>query len=126
MVANSLNVYGEALAILFSAGFLFLFAFTLGLPYITGLQAAQRGRRQRDRGEMQQAGLAQRRSGAAVQDEGPEVIRPDGFIDSFAETIEEAGGGLPPVVAIAVAGTLLWYILYVIIFWAPKGYPFMI
>jgi hypothetical protein len=126
MVANSLNVYGEVLAILFSAGFLFFFAMTLGLPYITGVQAAQRGHRQKEHGEAEHAGLEQRRRGEGAQDEGPEVVTPDGFVDSFAETIEEAGGGLPPVVAITVVGVILWYIIYVIIFWAPRGYPYAI
>jgi hypothetical protein len=126
MVANSLNVYGEIVAILFSGGFLFFWAMTLGLPYITGLQAAQRGHRQKERGEAQQAGLEQRQRGGMTQDEGPEVVGPDGFVDSFAETIEEAGGGLPPVVAITVIGVIIWYIVYVIIFWAPRGYPYMI
>jgi len=49
-----------------------------------------------------------------------EVIRPDGHIDSFARVIEEAGGSLPPVVKIALPGILIWWLIYLIIYWAPR------
>jgi hypothetical protein len=55
------------------------------------------------------------------EDEGEhEVIRADGYIDSFAKEIEEAGGGMPPVVKLALPGVLLWWLLYLIIYWTPK------
>jgi hypothetical protein len=46
-----------------------------------------------------------------------EEIHPDGYIDSFARDIEEAGGGLPLVVRIALPGVLLWWLIYLIVFW---------
>jgi hypothetical protein len=49
-----------------------------------------------------------------------EVIRPDGYIDSFAREIEEAGGGLPTVVQLAIPGVLLSWLVYLILFWTPR------
>jgi hypothetical protein len=51
------------------------------------------------------------------EDTGHEEIRGDGFIDSFSGEIEEAGGGMPPVVKLALPGVLLWWLLYLIINW---------
>jgi hypothetical protein len=50
-----------------------------------------------------------------------ETIRPDGYIDSFSREIEEAGGSLPPVVRIALPGILLWWLLYLILYWAERS-----
>jgi hypothetical protein len=53
-----------------------------------------------------------------TEDEGQnEEIRADGYIDSFARTIEEAGGSMPLIVKIAIPGVLLWWLLYLILFW---------
>jgi hypothetical protein len=49
-----------------------------------------------------------------------EVIRPDGYIDSFAREIEEAGGGLPTVVKLAIPGVLLWWLVYLVLYWTPR------
>jgi hypothetical protein len=49
-----------------------------------------------------------------------EEIRADGYIDSFAGEIEEAGGSLPWIVRLAIPGVLLWWLLYLILNWAPK------
>jgi len=49
-----------------------------------------------------------------------EAIRPDGYIDSFAGVIEEAGGSLPPIMKIAIPGILIWWLLTLIFFWAPR------
>jgi hypothetical protein len=51
-------------------------------------------------------------------DSGHEEIRGDGFIDSFSGEIEEAGGGMPLVVKIALPGILLWWLIYLILNWA--------
>jgi hypothetical protein len=55
---------------------------------------------------------------APEDDIGHEEIRGDGFIDSFSGEIEEAGGGLPLVVKIALPGVLLWWLVYLILNWA--------
>jgi hypothetical protein len=55
------------------------------------------------------------------EDEGEsEVIGPDGYIDSFANTIEEAGGSLPLMAWIIILGTLAAYFGYLILFWQPR------
>jgi hypothetical protein len=46
-----------------------------------------------------------------------EEIRPDGYIDSFAKVIEEAGGSMPLIVKVALPGVLVWWLLYLILFW---------
>jgi hypothetical protein len=48
-----------------------------------------------------------------------EQVRPDNYIDSFAKEIEEAGGGLPLIVRIAVPAVLGWWLLYLILNWSP-------
>ncbi len=45
-----------------------------------------------------------------------ETIRPDGYIDSFAHTIEEAGGSLPPLLVFAIPTILIWWLVYLILY----------
>jgi hypothetical protein len=66
----------------------------------------------------QPPGISGHREGA--DEDEHEVIRADGYIDSFAKEIEEAGGGLPTVVKLAIPGVLLWWLVYLILFWAPR------
>jgi hypothetical protein len=55
------------------------------------------------------------------EDEGEsEVIGPDGYIDSFADTIEEAGGSLPVMAWIIIVSVLVCYFAYLIIYWQPS------
>jgi hypothetical protein len=49
-----------------------------------------------------------------------ESVGPDGYIDSFNNTIEEAGGSLPLVVQLAFIGIWLWWLLYLILNWKPR------
>jgi hypothetical protein len=49
-----------------------------------------------------------------------EEIRADGYIDSFSHAIEEAGGGVPLVVKIAVVIFLVWFVVYLVAFWSPR------
>jgi hypothetical protein len=49
-----------------------------------------------------------------------EIISPDGYIDSFAGKIEEAGGALPLMGRIVVVIVLIAYVVYLILFWAPR------
>jgi hypothetical protein len=51
---------------------------------------------------------------------GHEEIHADGYIDSFAKEIEEAGGALPLIVKLAIPGVLLWWLLYLVLNWAPR------
>ena len=56
------------------------------------------------------------RSRETEDDRSHETIRPDGYIDSFAHDIEEAGGPLPPLVLIALPGVILWWLIYMILY----------
>jgi hypothetical protein len=49
-----------------------------------------------------------------------ETIRADGYIDSFAKEIEEAGGGMPLVVKLALIVVPVWYVVYIVLFWSPE------
>jgi hypothetical protein len=46
-----------------------------------------------------------------------EEIHADGYIDSFAKDIEEAGGGMPPLVKVALVGIILWWLVYLVLNW---------
>ena len=54
-----------------------------------------------------------------IDDTEHEEIRADGYIDSFSKTIEEAGGGVPLVVKLAVVFFLTWFVVYLVAFWSP-------
>jgi hypothetical protein len=46
-----------------------------------------------------------------------ERVSPDGFIDSFAGTISEAGGGVPFTVWLIMGTTLVCYVVYLFLNW---------
>ena len=103
MTQNSLQIWPEILGIASGAVVLLLFGLTVAL------------KQHRPRPLPGSSGHRE------AEEEGEhEVIRPDGYIDSFANTIEEAGGGFPPVVRIALPGILLWWLIYLILNWAPR------
>ena len=57
----------------------------------------------------------------APGDEGEsEIVAPDGYIDSFANFVEEAGGSVPLMVWILIAVTLAAYVGCLILFWQPR------
>ena len=102
MTQNSLHIGGEILGIVGGALVLFIFALTLVLKHTPKVLPGSSGHRE---------------EGAEGEHE---VIRPDGYIDSFARVIEEAGGSLPPIIQIAIPGILLWWLIYLIVYWAPR------
>lgn len=102
MTENVLQMWPEILAIVAGCIGLSLFAIALGLPHRPGVLPGSSGHRPHDE------------SGEN------EEIRADGYIDSFAGEIEEAGGSLPPVVKLALSGILIWWLLYLILNWAPN------
>lgn len=53
----------------------------------------------------------------AGQEEQAAITRPDGFIDSFAGVISEAGGGMPFMATIIMVVTFVAWLAYLIIFW---------
>jgi hypothetical protein len=101
MTQNALELWPEILAVITGTIVLFLFALTVAISHHVKAKPGSSGHRDEE------------------QHDGHEEIRSDGYIDSFAGTIEEAGGGLPPVVKLAVPGVLLWWLIYLIFNWAP-------
>ena len=47
-------------------------------------------------------------------EEDVERVSPDGFIDSFAGRISEAGGGMP-----VIGWVIIGYVAYLFLFWNP-------
>jgi hypothetical protein len=60
-------------------------------------------------------------SGVRPEDQAKEAERvsPDGFIDSFAGVISEAGGGLPFTALVIMGITLVCYVVYLFLYWKP-------
>jgi hypothetical protein len=103
MTENIMQLWPEILGVLAGAIVLFLFAVTLALPHRSKVLPGSSGHRK----EEDETG-------------GHEIIQPDGYIDSFAKEIEEAGGGIPPVIKLVLPGILLWWLIYLILNWIPK------
>ena len=99
MTQNTLDIGAEIIGIVAGMAVLLIFALTIALPHRFRVSPGRRGHRRPD------------------EEGGHEVIRPDGYIDSFAKEIEEAGGSMPPVVWVALPGIILWWLLYLILNW---------
>ncbi len=102
MTVNVLELWPQILAVVAGSVVLLVFALVVALPNRPKVLPGSQGHR--DEGEQP----------------GHEVIRPDGFIDTFGRQIEEAGGSLPLIVKLALPGILLWWLLYLILNWAPR------
>jgi hypothetical protein len=102
MTDNILQIWPEILAVVGGSVVLFLFALALGLSHKSKTLPGSSGHRTSD------------------ESGNDEEIRADGYIDSFAGEIEEAGGSMPPVVKLALPGILIWWLLYLILNWMPK------
>ncbi len=102
MTLNVLDITQEITWIAVGAFALFLFGLTVALPHRPKRLPGSSGHR------------------AEGDEAEQEEIHPDGYIDSFAGVIEEAGGGLPPVVALAVPTIILWWLFYLIFNWTPR------
>jgi hypothetical protein len=102
MTQNVLQIWPEILGVAVGALILFLFALTVALPHRTKSLPGSSGHR--EEGE------------EGVHEE----IRADGYIDSFNNTIEEAGGALPLIVRLAIPGIIIWWLIYLILNWTPR------
>jgi hypothetical protein len=49
-----------------------------------------------------------------------ERVSPDGFIDSFAGVVSEAGGGLPFTAWVIMGTTLVCYVVYLFLNWTGR------
>jgi hypothetical protein len=101
MTQNALRVGPEIFGIVVGAAVLLIFALTFALPQRSRILPGSQGHRRPD------------------EDGHHEDVRPDGYIDSFNKEIEEAGGGLPWVVLIALPGVLVVWVAYLILQWRP-------
>jgi hypothetical protein len=102
MTENVLQVWPEIFAVVAGVLVLFVFALAIAIKQKPDIHPGSSGhRKDEELGE-------------------DEEIRPDGYIDSFAKVIEEAGGGLTLIVKIAIVGVLLWWLIYLILFWQPR------
>jgi hypothetical protein len=102
MTQNAQDVWKDITWIVLSIGVLVLFAVAAAWPHKAATRPGSSGHRP-----------------ASEQGEH-EVIRPDGYIDTFANQISEAGGGLPLLLKIALPGVILWWLLYLIFNWSPR------
>ena len=102
MTSNILDLPGEILWIGGGVAVLLVFALVVALPQIAKTRPGNRGHRPKE------------------DETVHEEIGPDGFIDSFAKDIEEAGGGLPPIMKLAIPVVLLWWLGYLVLNWTPS------
>ncbi len=103
MTANVMNVWGEVIGI--GVGAIILLAW----GWLVALMAR--------RPQMPPGARGYRPMGESNE---PETIQADGYIDSFAGVIEEAGGGLPPLVKVAAVAIPLWWLIYILVNWSPQ------
>ncbi len=102
MTANVMNTSWEIFSLLSSATVLFVFALALSLPHRPKTLPGSSGHRDKEDESIH------------------EEIRSDGYIDEFADNIEEAGGSLPWVVWVAIPSVLISWLVYLILYWTPK------
>lgn len=99
MTENVMQVGPEVWSVVTGALALLIFGLALSVPHRAKVPPGSKGHRDE------------------VEADEIEDIRPDGYIDSFAEEIEEAGGGMPPLVKVLLPGVLLWWLIYLIVNW---------
>lgn len=97
MPLNLQNFWHQILMMGGSVFIMLLFAVTLGMRHKPRVLPGHKGHREEE-------------------SDSEEVIRPDGYIDSFSGEIEEAGGGMPPVVKVFLPLILLWWLGYLILY----------
>jgi len=102
MTDNVLQMWLEILAVVSGSIILFAFAIAMGISHRPKTLPGSSGHR------------------PAEESGEDEEIRADGYIDSFAGEIEEAGGSMPPVVKLALPVILIWWLLYLILNWTPR------
>ncbi len=101
MTANLIHVYSEWIWIIGSIVVLFAFALTIVLRHRSGMRPGSKGHRDDS------------------EEGGYEEVSGDGYIDTFAGEVEEAGGGLPPVMKLVLPVVLLSWLIYLVLNWTP-------
>jgi hypothetical protein len=100
MPNNVLDVVGQTISVLAGTTVLLGMVLVLALRQRTRRKPAASGERPRT-------------------DSDVERISPDGYIDSFANRIQEAGGGLPTIGLVIMLIVLVCWFVYLIMFWQP-------
>lgn len=100
MPKNVLEIWPQLIPVFVGIQVLLGLALAFSFRYRTGAESGRKGHRDEE-------GEAER-------------VSPDGWIESFAGRIEEAGGGFPLMGRIIIIVTLIWYFAYLLLFWAPK------
>lgn len=111
MALNVLNVWGEIIGV--GAGILILLIFGVTFsPLVYKPRTPPGSAAHEMRPGEKEAHQAE------GEEKGGEVVRADGYIDSFAGIVEEAGGSLPLIVTVFTIGLFVWWFLYLIINWS--------
>ena len=111
MAANVLNVWGEIIGI--GGGALILIIFGLTFSPLVYRPKVPSG------GAVERAGSGEKEAHQEHGEEsGGEHVRADGYIDSFAGLVEEAGGSLPLIVSVFSIGLLIWWAVYLVVNWS--------
>ncbi len=113
MVLNVLNTWGEIIGIAAGGLILLIFGLTFSplvyrprVPSGAAVERTEPGAGEKEEHE------------AKGQEKGGEHVRADGYIDSFAGLVEEAGGSLPLVVSVFTIGLLIWWAVYMVLEWS--------
>lgn len=101
MPDNVLDVWGQLFSVVVGMLVLFGGALAFAVRHRMRVTSGSRGRRPNEEADV-------------------ERVSPDGYIDSFADSISEAGGGMPIVGTVIIAITLVSYFAYLILFWQPR------
>ena len=99
---TTLDIWGEIVGIVGGAFVLIVFAVMIAIKWRPNKLPGSSGHRDKD------------------TEGDSETIRPDGYIDSFAGVIEEAGGGLPPIMWVAIPCIILLWLATLIFYWTPR------
>lgn len=113
MTANVLSVWGEIIGIAVGGVALLIFGVffsAFGRHWQTPPGSAGRRTTPGEQGVRDQT----------QEEQGGEVVRADGYIDSFAGVIEEAGGGAPLLMKITLVVVPLWWLFYIILNWSQQ------
>ncbi len=111
MPINVLNVVGQLIGIFSAIVVLLIFGITFS-PLVyrprvpSGAAAESAGPGEKEAHE------------AHGQESGGEHVRADGYIDSFAGLVEEAGGSLPLIVSVFTIGLFVWWGIYLVTEWS--------
>ncbi len=111
MTMNVINIWGEIIGIGVGAIILLIFGFTFSplvyrprVPSGSAMERTEPGEKEAHQEKEDQT--------------GGEHVRADGYIDSFAGLVEEAGGSLPLIVSVFTIGLFFWWGVYLVTNWS--------